>query len=247
MPEARTIGGRDPRVAAGIFGLLAAIFVLRLFVDTPGLSLVFLAVFPIVLAGFALGRTLAVVCAMLALALSIVVPLINPSTHISTSAQVVGGIGRGAVFVGLALLVSELMDREATLRQRLAESERDVRELESLRAALTSPELPELDGLTIATAYTPADGGHAAGDFFLVAPSVDGTAIVVVGDVVGHGLSAARRAAFVRTTIAMFVLGTKELKRYGFAAGASPSTNVPDPGFAPIAHNGRFAAYAACG
>ena len=33
----------------------------------------------------------------------------------------------------------------------------------------------------------------------------------------------------------MFVLGTKELKRYGFAAGASPSTNVPDPGFVPIA------------
>ena len=210
MPEARTIGGRDPRVAAGIFGLLAAIFVLRLFVDTPGLSLVFLAVFPIVLAGFALGRTLAVVCAVLALALSIVVPLINPSTHISTSAQVVGAFGRGAVFVGLALLVSELMDREATLRQRLAESERDVRELESLRAALTSPELPALDGLTIATAYTPADGGHAAGDFFLVAPSVDGTAIVVVGDVVGHGLSAARRAAFVRTTIAMFAQYTSD-------------------------------------
>src|SRR4029453_7774067 len=34
--------------------------------------------------------------------------------------------------------------------------------------------------------------------------------------------------------VAMFVLGTKELKRYGFAAGASPSTNVPHPGFGPI-------------
>jgi hypothetical protein len=47
--------------------------------------------------------------------------------------------------------------------------------------------------------------------------------------------------------VAMFVLGTKELKRYGFAAGASPSTNVPDPGFVPIARNARFSAYAACG
>jgi hypothetical protein len=47
--------------------------------------------------------------------------------------------------------------------------------------------------------------------------------------------------------VAMFVLGTKELQRYGFAAGASPSTNVPDPGFAPIARNKRFVAYAACG
>ncbi|HKE78155.1 MAG TPA: glycosyltransferase family 39 protein [Solirubrobacteraceae bacterium] len=47
--------------------------------------------------------------------------------------------------------------------------------------------------------------------------------------------------------VAMFVLGTKELKRFGFAAGASPTTNVPDPGFVPIARNARFAAYAACG
>jgi hypothetical protein len=46
--------------------------------------------------------------------------------------------------------------------------------------------------------------------------------------------------------VAMFVLGVKELKRYGFAAGASPSTNVPDPGFVPIARNRRFSAYAAC-
>jgi hypothetical protein len=47
--------------------------------------------------------------------------------------------------------------------------------------------------------------------------------------------------------VAMFVLGEKELRRFGFAAGASPSTNVPDPGFVPIARNGRFSAYAACG
>jgi hypothetical protein len=47
--------------------------------------------------------------------------------------------------------------------------------------------------------------------------------------------------------VAMFVLGEKELERYGFAAGASASTNVPDPGFVPIARNKRFSAYAACG
>jgi hypothetical protein len=55
------------------------------------------------------------------------------------------------------------------------------------------------------------------------------------------------RSARRRTRgVAMFVLGTKELKRYGFAAGTSPSTNVPDPGFVPIARNKRFSAYAAC-
>jgi hypothetical protein len=56
----------------------------------------------------------------------------------------------------------------------------------------------------------------------------------------------ARSARRRKRGVAMFVLGTKELKRYGFAAGASPSTNVPDPGFVPIARNARFSAYAAC-
>jgi sigma-B regulation protein RsbU (phosphoserine phosphatase) len=209
VPEARTSTGRDPRVAAGVFCLLFAIFLVRAFVDTPGLSLTFLAVFPIVLAGFWLGRTLAVICAAVALVLSIVVPLINPATDISTSAQIVGAIGRGAVFIGLAVVVSTLMDREATLRQQLADAEREMRELESLRAALTSPDLPEVDGLQIATAYTPAEG-LVAGDFFLVVRSLDGAAIVVLGDAVGHGLAAARRAAYVRTTIALFAQYTSD-------------------------------------
>jgi hypothetical protein len=46
--------------------------------------------------------------------------------------------------------------------------------------------------------------------------------------------------------VAMFVIGRKELERFGFAAGASPSTNVPDPGFVPIARNRRYVAYARC-
>jgi len=55
--------------------------------------------------------------------------------------------------------------------------------------------------------------------------------------------SAQRRARGV----AIFVVGRKELERFGFAAGASPSTNVPDPGFVPIARTARFTAYASCG
>jgi serine phosphatase RsbU (regulator of sigma subunit) len=202
----RTMGGsrtRDKRLGAAIFGLLLGIFLLRAFVDTPGLSLVFLAVFPIVMAAFVLGRTAAVVCAVLATVLSVVVPIINPATDISTGAQIVGAIGRGAVFVGLALVVSTLLERTTHLRLELAESEREVAELESLRAALTAPELPATDGLQVATSYTPADG-LVAGDFFLVARGADSSTLVVVGDVVGHGLVAARRASYVRATIALF-------------------------------------------
>jgi hypothetical protein len=60
------------------------------------------------------------------------------------------------------------------------------------------------------------------------------------------GRVGARSAQRREHGVAVFLLGTKELERFGFAAGASPSTNVPDPGFVPIARNGRYAAYASC-
>jgi serine phosphatase RsbU (regulator of sigma subunit) len=43
-----------------------------------------------------------------------------------------------------------------------------------------------------------------AGDFFLVTRGAGSSTLVVVGDVVGHGLTAARRASYVRATIALF-------------------------------------------
>jgi serine phosphatase RsbU (regulator of sigma subunit) len=200
---------RTERRAAAIFGLLLAIFVVRYFVDTPGLSFVFLPIFPIVLAAFALGRNASILCAVLAAALSVVVQIVSPATEISTSAQIVGGVFRTVAFVGLAILVSTMIERTTSLRRQLADAEAEVRELESLRAALTSPELPAVDGLSIATSYTPADG-PVAGDFFLVAPGPSDTVLVVVGDVVGHGLAAARRASFVRATISLFAEHTSD-------------------------------------
>ncbi len=46
--------------------------------------------------------------------------------------------------------------------------------------------------------------------------------------------------------VAVFTIGRDTLRRYGFADGASPLTNVPDPGFAPITRVRRLSAYSAC-
>ena len=63
--------------------------------------------------------------------------------------------------------------------------------------------LPDRPHLRIATSFTPADG-LVAGDFFLVVDGPAGSTTVVVGDVVGHGLEAARCAAFVRAACSTF-------------------------------------------
>ena len=65
-------------------------------------------------------------------------------------------------------------------------------------------------------------------------------------------LDAPRRAVTARSAqrrdrgVALFLVTRKGLRRYGFADGASPTTNTPDPGFERVAGNARFAAYARC-
>jgi serine phosphatase RsbU (regulator of sigma subunit) len=96
-----------------------------------------------------------------------------------------------------------LLDRERRLTVQVEEQRARLAELEALRSALTPAEVPPTPGLAVATAFVPAEG-EVAGDFFLVVEGPGGCTTVVVGDVVGHGLVAARSAAFLRATLATF-------------------------------------------
>lgn len=57
------------------------------------------------------------------------------------------------------------------------------------------------------------------------------------------GARSARRRPY---GVALFFTDAKMLRRFGFAQGASTLANVPDPGYVPVARNGRYAAYARC-
>ena len=90
----------------------------------------------------------------------------------------------------------------AVLRERLEAAEHELEDLRAIRDALTPPELPQRPGLELAAAFLPAAAEQVSGDFYLVAEGPQDSTVLVVGDVVGHGLQAGRRAAFVRTTFA---------------------------------------------
>jgi serine phosphatase RsbU (regulator of sigma subunit) len=97
---------------------------------------------------------------------------------------------------------AEVRDDElAKLRWRLAVAEHELEDLRAIRDALTPSELPERPGLELAAAFVPA-AEQVSGDFYLVAAGPQESTLLVIGDVVGHGLQAARRAAFVRTAFA---------------------------------------------
>lgn len=98
---------------------------------------------------------------------------------------------------------AEVRDEElAGLRARLETAEHELGDLRAIRDALTPPELPARPGLELAAAFLPAAAEQVSGDFYLVAEGPQNSTVLVVGDVVGHGLQAGRRAAFVRTAFA---------------------------------------------
>lgn len=105
----------------------------------------------------------------------------------------------------IARLRDEAAVREedlATLRERLEAAERELEDLRAVRDALTPPDLPQRPGLDLAAAYLPAVAEQVSGDFYLVAEGPQDSTVLVIGDVVGHGVQAARRASFIRTTFA---------------------------------------------
>ena len=87
----------------------------------------------------------------------------------------------------------------ARLREQLARAERELVDLRAIRDALTPPTLPERPGLEMAASFVPARAERVSGDFYLAARGPEEATVLVIGDVVGHGLGAARLAAFVRT------------------------------------------------
>jgi serine phosphatase RsbU (regulator of sigma subunit) len=102
----------------------------------------------------------------------------------------------------IARLRQEVNVREedlAALRARLDASEHELEDLRAIQEALTPPELPHRPGLDLAAAFLPAAAERVSGDFYLVVDGPRECSVLVVGDAVGHGLQAARRAAFVRT------------------------------------------------
>ena len=46
--------------------------------------------------------------------------------------------------------------------------------------------------------------------------------------------------------VEVYMLGQKALRRYGFAAGTSPSVNLPSEGFTPLARHGLLSAFSRC-
>jgi light-regulated signal transduction histidine kinase (bacteriophytochrome) len=112
--------------------------------------------------------------------------------------------------------ITEIESAEA-LRRHLVESlyrrtRGALRVAETLQRSLLPNTIPTLEGWQLSAHYEPAVGGRVGGDWYDAFEMRDGRLIVAIGDVAGHGMTAAGTMAQARNT----------LRAYLFA-GATPA------------------------
>jgi PAS domain S-box-containing protein len=83
-----------------------------------------------------------------------------------------------------------MADRAGLAIEHARAYEREVGTVEMLQRSLLPDKLPKLPGMTIAARYRPG-GADVGGDWYDAIPLDDGRVGLAMGDVVGHGLSAA--------------------------------------------------------
>ncbi len=142
---------------------------------------------PVLGAALWFGRRWALIVAGLAVAVTVASELVGSWDLSMTVIEIV-----------LLALTASVVGRLAD-RQRAGEAElQRIRPLQDVLAPRKPPRLPLID---VASRYIPAQAG-VSGDFYQVALGRNGAAIVVVGDVVGKGMDAARRSIFARAMVA---------------------------------------------
>lgn len=130
-------------------------------------------------------------------------------THWTLNARVQAiGFHAGGSFFGIAFVLSTLLflaliftiAREQFLeRERQGHIELEIKSAQEVQKVLVPEETPAIPGFAIASIYRPAE--EVGGDFFQVIPTGSGGALVVLGDVSGHGLKAAMTVSLIVGTL----------------------------------------------
>jgi serine phosphatase RsbU (regulator of sigma subunit) len=187
---------RTTRIAWIVLAILA-VFALWVIVGSVNSGLAFFFSLPIGLAAWWFGMRAALLVALASLLLYVIGDRVHPVPDFALAL-----ITRAVFFLVVAAAVSWVAERLRTL-------EHSAEELDAIRAALTPADLPELPGVDSGAAFVPSELG-VSGDFYLLTNGPDGSALAIVGDVVGHGPEAARLATFIRARFAAFAAGTSD-------------------------------------
>jgi sigma-B regulation protein RsbU (phosphoserine phosphatase) len=135
-------------------------------------------------------------------------PVRSPDGHVLGSFCVVDRRPRDWSERDITVLrtLSRSASGEIALLDAVEEAQREARRssalARTLQESLLAPVLPHVPGLELASRYRPAGaGGELVGDFFDVFQGLDDVWHVVIGDVCGKGVEAAKMTALARYTL----------------------------------------------
>ncbi len=180
-----------------IAAAIAVVFVAWVLVGSATAGVAFFYSAPVGLTAWWFGLRAALLVALACACLYAIGSAIQPVPHLGLALLI-----RAVFFAGVAAAVAWIAERVSAL-------EHSAEELESIRAALAPADLPDLAGIDAGAAFVPSELG-VSGDFYLLTNGPDGSAVAIVGDVVGHGPAAARLATFVRARLAAFAANSSD-------------------------------------
>jgi len=175
---------RDLRIGALAVAVIACAAVRLAGVTNPGP----IELIPVLAAAWWFGRSAALIVAGAASVFVIVGAIIQSSA--------IGPAAAAGTCVAL-VLVAQVTGLLVEARHR---QDRELERLRPLQNALAPRDAPRPPLLDIASRYVTA-APDVSGDFYLVAEGHNNATVVVIGDVAGKGMEAAKRATFVRATL----------------------------------------------
>jgi phosphoserine phosphatase RsbU/P len=131
-------------------------------------------------------------------------PVRGPDGHVVGALCVADQVPRQWTACDVEVLetLAQIASGEIALQVALAHGAERAALAQTLQESLLPPRLPNIPGLQVAARYVAGGtGAEVLGDFYDVFPSVRGSWGMVVGDVCGKGVSAAKSTALARYTL----------------------------------------------
>ena len=191
-------GMRDERLrrAAIVAGLFVGVFVVRFVIERPTyIGTSFLFVLPVVLAALWFGVRGALVVSISAAVCFFIVERLDPSVEVELHTVVLAALARAGGLALAGVLIAVLLERQVVMR-------RELEELEATRDALRPSAIAPRPALDLPPTTWPRRTAWAATSRRPQGPRW--STVLVVGDVVGKGVTAAQRAVYFPTSLVTF-------------------------------------------
>lgn len=202
--------GRFERV--GIVGaLFVLIFLMRhlsinaTVIDEPALGLATFYLFPVILTAAWFGPRWAACAGLFSGCLFALGDVLDQHYNDLLFPSLARGILYASIGASLGIVFRYTIEANSAKLT----AQKELRQLRDLQQALVPAKIPSRVGIEAAVKYLPAQMG-VGGDFYLVAEGPDESTVIVVGDVMGHGPEASKKASFVRTALLTFIPFTKD-------------------------------------